>query len=604
MPPKRRKYDNSYIKFGFTSIEVNGETRPQCVICAIVLANDALKPAKLERHLKTVHPNICDHPPEFFEDKLINLKKMKLGPSGTRYALSEKILAASFEISKLIAKSKKPHTIGESLIKPCILKAVEEVLGVEAQKKIKDIPLSNDTVKTRIQKMSNDIEEQVLNKVKKSPYFALQCDESTDVAQCCQLLVFVRFIDDNKTFKEELLLSQELKTTLQGSDVMNIISQYFEKHEIMWEKLVGFCTDGAPAMLGSRSGLAALIKQKNPSVITTHCIIHRQALAAKTLPECFSNTMKIAIKVVNFIKNSALNTRLFKKLCSDMDSEHESLLFHTEVRWLSKGNMLERLYELKDEVKIFLAEKEKKDLVDHFSQLKSQVHLAYLVDIFNQLNKLNLQLQGSGNNNLEGMGNIFVFEDKLSAFISKIDLWISKIERGNYSAFETLKPIIDEQCVEIKVELQQNIIHHLQQLKNEFNRYFPECEENKTSNIQKLIRNPFIVNVSEVPDEFQEEIIELQHDSNCKDTFESGIKLEDFWCQKAISFSKIREIALRYLTLFSTTYLCEQGFSALLIIKNKKRNRLNVSDDIRLALSTTEPRIQQLVRQMQAQKSH
>jgi hypothetical protein len=138
-------------------------------------------------------------------------------------------------------------------------------------------------------------------------------------------------------------------------------------------------------------------------------------------------------------------------------------------------------------------------------------------------------------------------------------------------------------------------------MKNEFNRYFPDCED---KGIRKLIRNPFTVNISEMPDEIQEELIEMQHDINCKDTFDTGIKLEDFWSQKAISFLKIREIALRYLTLFSTTYLCEQEFSALLIIKNKHRNRLDASPDMRLALSSTEPRIQQMVNSIQSQKSH
>jgi hypothetical protein len=133
-----------------------------------------------------------------------------------------------------------------------------------------------------------------------------------------------------------------------------------------------------------------------------------------------------------------------------MNSEHETLLFHTEVRWLSKGNMLSRLYQLRKEVKLFLTNKENKELLDQFSQLKFQIHFAYLVDFFAQLNKLNLQLQGSGNMKLEGTSNIFAFEDKISAFIAKIDLWISKVETGNFSAFDTLNPIIDGQCAEIK----------------------------------------------------------------------------------------------------------------------------------------------------------
>ena len=309
----------------------------------------------------------------------------------------------------------------------------------------------------------------------------------------------------------------------------------------------------------------------------------------------------IAIKVVNFIKKSALNTRLFKQLCSDMNSEHETLLFHTEVRWLSKGNMLSRLYELREEVQIFLTNKENKELLDQFCEPKYKIRFAYLVDFFAQINKLNLQLQGSGNLKLQGMSNIFAYEDKIRAFIAKIELWINKVERKNFSAFDTLNQIIDGQGADIKEEIQKNMMLHLTNLKSEFNRYFPDCGD---KSIQKLIRNPFILNVSEVSDEIQEEVIEMQHDTNLKDTFESGINLEEFWSQKEISFPNLRDIAIRYLTLFSSTYLCEQGFPTLLVIKNKHRNRLDATADMRLALSSTEPRIQKLVKSMQSQKSH
>lgn len=98
MVPKR-KYDDSYIKFGFI------ETRPQCVKYSNVLSNDALKATKLERHLKTVHPKLSDRPPAFFTGKLENLKKMKLGTSDPRFELNEKVLSASFKIAQLIAKS-------------------------------------------------------------------------------------------------------------------------------------------------------------------------------------------------------------------------------------------------------------------------------------------------------------------------------------------------------------------------------------------------------------------------------------------------------------------------------------------------------------------
>jgi len=44
-----------------------------------------------------------------------------------------------------------------------------------------------------------------------------------------------------------------------------------------------------------------------------------------------------SVKIINYIKNSVLNTRLLKALCDEMGSDHQNLLFHLEVRWLSRG---------------------------------------------------------------------------------------------------------------------------------------------------------------------------------------------------------------------------------------------------------------------------
>ena len=106
-------------------------------------------------------------------------------------------------------------------------------------------------------------------------------------------------------------------------------------------------------MLSSRSGFVTKIKQKSPSAVGTHCVIHREALAARTLPVELVNSLNSVIEIINFMKAGALTTRLFAKLCHDVGADHEVLLFHINVRWLSKGNMLERFYELKDEVKLF-----------------------------------------------------------------------------------------------------------------------------------------------------------------------------------------------------------------------------------------------------------
>ena len=101
--------------------------------------------------------------------------------------------------------------------------------------------------------------------------------------------------------------------------------------------MIGVCTDGAPAMLGCRSGFQTLVKEKSPNAIGTHCILHRQALMVKTMPDKLSCVLTTVIKAVNFIKANDLNSHLFQELCKESDSAFQNLLLYTHVRWLSKG---------------------------------------------------------------------------------------------------------------------------------------------------------------------------------------------------------------------------------------------------------------------------
>ncbi|CAH2226763.1 jg14191, partial [Pararge aegeria aegeria] len=481
---------------------------------------------------------------------------------------SEKVLEASFELSLLIAKAKKSHSVGETLIKPCLLKAADIVLGSESKQKLSQISLSDNTVKRRIDDMAEDIKNQVVEAVKASTFFAIQLDESTDVAQCCQLIVFVRYIQ-NETIKDELLFSKELTTTSKASDIMTAISEFFDRHELSWTKLIGVCTDGAPAMLGSRSGFVQLVREKNPNVITIHCFIHRQALAAKTLSNELYDILKLCIKIVNYVKKSALNTRLFKALCEDLGTEHKTLLFHTEVRWLSKGNMLVRLFELRDEVIQFLEIQKQSELLVEFRKPWVQVVFAYLSDVFDSMNSLNLKLQG-------GDSNIIYHRDAITAYIEKLQLWKRKILACNYSCFPKLFLIIEE--VRFKEVLDETdttnkISNHLQQLTDEFQRYFPNSCDN---NIYRLATDPFHVDIDALPDMFQEQALEIKNDSAAKYDFEKMDKAL-FWVKYLKVYPSIAEEALKLFLPFSSTYLCEKAFSTVVVIKTKYRSKLDIA---------------------------
>ena len=190
----KRKYNTERIKYGFVSAQHRGECLPQCVICMKTLSNSAMKSSLLKHLLESNHSDKKDRDKSYFQKLGENVKRQRLDQTGQSYQKSAGILHASYEISLLIAKNTKAHTIAENLVLPAAKILVRNLIGEKEVEKLNSVSLSNDTVKRRIHDMSDDISDEVTTAVKASKYgFAMQLDESTDVTNCGQLLVYVRF---------------------------------------------------------------------------------------------------------------------------------------------------------------------------------------------------------------------------------------------------------------------------------------------------------------------------------------------------------------------------------------------------------------------------
>ena len=75
---KKRKYNKSFLQYGFTFISENNEHRPLCLICNAVLASESLKPDKLERHHHTKLDSHRNKPVEFFHSLLRTFYQLQL----------------------------------------------------------------------------------------------------------------------------------------------------------------------------------------------------------------------------------------------------------------------------------------------------------------------------------------------------------------------------------------------------------------------------------------------------------------------------------------------------------------------------------------------
>ncbi|XP_067932789.1 protein FAM200C-like [Watersipora subatra] len=329
------------------------------------------------------------------------------------------------------------------------------ILGDTAAQKIADLSLSDSTVKSRIDDMSADIKRE--------------------------------------TIEEEFLFCSPLTETTTAADVVNLVSDFFSKEHLDWGKLIGVCTDGAPAMLGCRAGFAQLVKEKNPLVVEGfhHC-------------------------------------------------------------------------------------------------------LAYLVDIFSSINEVNTKMQGRDR-------NVLNVTDSINALKDKLKLWVERLATGNVRvSFPVLHSLVDKKAP--SASLLTDIKHHLNSLIAEFERYFPKLDP-RTEQLMSLTLDPLRRNVHEIPEQLQEEFLELTNNSALKADFKE-LAIEHFWVQAQRLYPNISLAAFKMLIPFASTYFCESAFSAMLTIKSKSRNRLEVEADLRCALSTTTPNIKILVSSKQTQKSH
>lgn len=585
-----RQYQESYLKYGFIATGDSHKPSPLCIICGDQLSNEAMKPSKLLRHLETKHPGLKDKPPEYFERKKQEHEGQKKLLRATT-SINANALRASYLVANRIAKAKKPFTIGEELIFPATKDICRELLGEAAVKKIAQVSLSASTVTRRIEEIAEDIEAQLLERINTSPWYALQVDESTDVDNKAILLVYVRYLYQEDVH-EDMLCALSLPTNTTAAELFKSLDGYMSG-KLKWSFCVGICTDGAAAMTGRLSGLTARIKEVAPECESTHCVIHREMLASRKMPPEFNSVLNDVVKIINHVKAQALNSRLFEQLCEEMDAEHRRLLLYTEIRWLSRGKSLARVFELREPLHRFLSEK-KSPLAAHFSDEEWVAKLAYLCDIFSLLNELNLSLQGK-------MTTVFNLADKVAAFKAKLDLWGRRVNRGILDMFQTLAGILGE--TEPEPSFSQLVHDHLSLLLKEFERYFPTTKDPRTA--KEWIRNPFVNKPGESSMSVQEEdkLLEIANDGGFKSMFETTT-LPVFWIKVMAEYPEIATTALKALLPFPTSYLCEAGFSAVTTTKTKQRNRLDISNTLRVSLSPITPRWDRLVAEKQAQGSH
>ena len=269
----------------------------------------------------------------------------------------------------------------------------------------------------------------------------------SDPIKRSRLYIFFHGVNADFAITEELVEMRSMMSTTTGADIAAETIKGLENIGLggAWGILSGVTTDGAPAMFGTRVGAVTKLTEhakeqfgvgmggfssyETHEIMRYHCIIHQEVLCPKAIE--FEDVMSPVIKYVNFIRSHALNHRQFKIVLDEFNAEYSDICLYTEIRWLSRGKVLERVFELRNVIAEFLLSKGRDYLLTNPEFVSDA---GYLADITSHLNSHNTQLQGKSKNILYMIASV-------DAFTNKLTLLKRQLAREDIAHFPLLKSL-------------------------------------------------------------------------------------------------------------------------------------------------------------------
>jgi len=201
---------------------------------------------------------------------------------------------ASYDVALEIAKQVQPKWLEKRLWNPVGWKQQNFFLEkLVRQKWVRRISFSGDTIQRRISDMLEGVKDQMRNENISNIFLFKWMSQQMLFHVLSCLFSWDLFIQE--TLKRSSCFVRNCK--LQQGQMFWSSKNFFDSAELQRKYVCGVGNDGAPAMVESRSGF----QKKFTNLLLKHkvhtCIIHRCALACRTLSTPLKNVMDSTIKL-------------------------------------------------------------------------------------------------------------------------------------------------------------------------------------------------------------------------------------------------------------------------------------------------------------------
>ena len=243
-----------------------------------------------------------------------------------------------------------------------------------------------------------------------SDYFSIFSDGSTDRTESEKEVIMVKYIKNHYPVIKYFKLEEPENTKAEG--ILGAIDKAFSDFGMndYHKKVIGYCSDGASVMMGSKKGVIKLFKDRKgaPWVLAVWCLAHRLELAVK---DCFKGTyMDDVIEVMRFIyqfyEGSSKRNKEAKDIADIMQEEFLKPEKVNGTRWID--HKLRATTKLLADWLVFVVHFQSysedasntgrdrakaKGIVNRLFQYKFVWFLSVLKDTLNELSKISLVFQ-------------------------------------------------------------------------------------------------------------------------------------------------------------------------------------------------------------------
>ena len=201
--------------------------------------------------------------------------------------------------------------------------------------------IQNEMVKV----MATRILRKIACDLQSSPFYTIMLDETADVANIEQVVVCLRWVSERFEAHEEFIGLYQVES-IEAERLYRVISDVLLRLNLAVSKVRGQCYDGASAMSGAKSGVAARVRADEPRAVFTHCYGHSLNLAcADTIRQ--SKLMRDALdtthEITKLIKKSPRRDAIFKRLKEELASDSPGIRVLCPTRWTVKAEALKSI---------------------------------------------------------------------------------------------------------------------------------------------------------------------------------------------------------------------------------------------------------------------